>query len=138
MRQGSARSRGRRQTVNFILFEANMVPNFQSCAVGETTSSSEKLLGVEEVIPILKKAAELPGKGPLATASMLICLSHCLNRTSHILLVPKSLREFGLSRTTAYRSLVQLASLGIISVSRHKGQGPMVSFIHPTAPGGTK
>lgn len=91
---------------------------------------------MDQVVLILTKVAELPGKGPLATAAMLIALSNRLNRVNHILLIPGTLREFGLSRTTAYRSLVQLEALGLIRVSRHKGQGPLVSLVHRSDAGG--
>ncbi len=87
---------------------------------------------MDQVVLILTKVVELPGKGPLATAAMLIALSNWLNRVNHILLTPRTLREFGLSRTTAYRSLVQLETAGLVRVSRHKGQGPLVSFVHPS------
>ena len=87
---------------------------------------------MDQVVLILTKAAELPGKGPLAMAAMLIALSNRLNRVNYILLIPRTLREFGLSRTTAYRSLVQLETLGLVRVSRHKGQGPLVSLMPPS------
>ncbi len=108
-----------------------MVSIFQTCSATGKSVEQDGTLGMDQAVPFLKKAAELPGKGPLATAMMLIALNNRLNRVEHILLIPKTLSEFGLSRTTAYRSLVQLELLGLVTIRRHKGQGPLVSFVKP-------
>lgn len=108
-----------------------MVSIFQTCSVPGKSAEPDESLGMDQVVPFLKKAAQLPGKGPLATATMLIALSKRLNRVTYILLIPRTLREFGLSRTTAYRSLVQLELVGLVTVRRHKGEGPLVSFVNP-------
>lgn len=102
---------------------------FRTCDASDTTADEDGTLAIDQAVPILKKAAALPGKGPLATAAMLIALSNRLNRVTHLLLIPKTLREFGLSRATTYRSLVQMEQLGLVTVRRQKGQGPLVSFV---------
>ena len=113
-----------------------MVPINRDCCTCETPVFTEVPLSVDQLLWFLKAAASLPGKGPLATAMMLVALSDRLNRVNHLLLIPKALREFGLSRATAYRSLVQLEQLGLITVRRNKGQGPLVSFAIPAVADG--
>jgi len=110
-----------------------MDPISHSRCISGTKAGVDGSIAMNQLVRFLKKAAELPGKGPLATAAMLISLSNRLNRVNHILLIPRTLREFGMSRTTAYRSLVQLESVGLVRVRRHKGQGPLVSFAHTSA-----
>ncbi len=108
-----------------------MVPINRDCCTSETPVFADVPFSVYQLLWFLKAAASLPGKGPLATAAMLIALSNRLNRVNHLLLIPKTLREFGLSRATAYRSLVKLEQLGLLAVRRNKGQGPLVSFAIP-------
>lgn len=105
------------------------VLNDQSCGVDAPANPKDRGgLHHQESIALLKRAAEFPGKGPLQTALMLVLLSRRLLRTTHILITPQSLKQHSLSRTTAYRSLEQLESIGLITVHRRKGQGPQVSI----------
>ena len=113
-----------------------MVSINRDCGTCETPAFADVPFSVDQLLWFLKAAASLPGKGPLATAAMLIALSNRLNRVTHLLLIPKTLREFGLSRATAYRSLVQMEHFGLVSVRRHKGQGPLVSFATPAVDDG--
>lgn len=80
-------------------------------------------------LSIARLAATLPGKGPLSMMIMLLTLSDRLSRTDHLLLLPRTLREFSLSRTTAYRSLELLEQAGLVTVKRQKGgHSPMVTL----------
>lgn len=106
-----------------------MAPNNRRCVSCETPVFSDLPLSIDQLLWVLKAAAALPGKGPLATVTMLVALSDRLNRVNHLLLIPKTLREFGLSRATVYRSLMRLEQLGLVTVRRQKGQGPLVSFV---------
>lgn len=108
-----------------------MDPINRSCCASSTPAVADAPLGIEQFIRLLEAAAKLRGKGPLATVAMLVVSSLRLHRSDHILLVPRTLNEFGLGRGTVYRSLVQLEQLGLITVRRHKGQGPLVSFAIP-------
>jgi len=108
-----------------------MDPNIRSCVASNTPAIADAPLGIERFTSLLKAAAKLPGKGPLATAAMLVDSSLRLHRTDHILLAPKALHEFGLGRGAVYRALVQLEQLGLLTVRRNKGQGPLVSFAIP-------
>ena len=110
----------------------------RTCSMTGKPADADEAIGIDQAVPFLKKAAVLPGKGPLAMAAMLIALSNLLNRVNYILLTPRTLREFGLSRTTAYRSLVQLETAGLVRVSRHQGQGPLVSIVPPSDAEGAK
>lgn len=103
----------------------------RSCDVTEKSGDADETLTLKHAVPLLRRAASLPGKGPLATVAMLIALSIRLNRVEHILLIPRTLLEFSLSRAMVYRSLVQLENLGLVRVRRHRGQGPLVSFVIP-------
>lgn len=66
----------------------------------------------------LEQAAQLPGKGPLVTALMILAQSRDLDRRQYILLTPRTLQEYGMNRVTAYRSLISLEQAGLIHPSR--------------------
>lgn len=108
-----------------------MVSNNRSRCAGDPPMTADSPLGIKQLIPLLEAAAKLPGKGPLATVAMLVVSSLRWRRLDHLLLTPRTLSEFGLGRGTAYRSLVQLEQLGLVTVRRRKGQGPLVSFAIP-------
>lgn len=105
-----------------------MDPNIQTCFRSDTSASKESPLAIDQILYFLKAAADSPGKGPLATAAMLIVMSHRLNRSQHILLTPRTLKEFNLSRAIVYRSLLQLEALELVTVRRQKGRGPQITF----------
>ncbi len=109
-----------------------MVSMHRSCDVPVRTHETKQTLTFRHVVHLLTLAAELPGKGPLATVAMLIALSQRLRRVSQILLIPKTLQEFHLSRAIVYRSLVALETRGLVRVRRHKGCGPLVSLVSPS------
>jgi len=101
----------------------DMDSKYRSCA-----SIAPSSLAMDDVVTLLVKSGGLSGKGPLATAVMLIALSRRLTRTDHLLLLPKTLKEFGLSRSSAYRGLAKMERLGLIEVQRRRGEGPLVTL----------
>lgn len=105
-----------------------MVSNNPTCATGESGEVTGEHLREERSLSLLKAASVLPGKGPLSTMVMLLVLSDRLHRADHLLLLPSTLREFSLSRATAYRSLELLEQSGLVTVKRQKGRSPLVTF----------
>ena len=101
----------------------------RSCLLGESSDAADEHVTEEQKLILLKSANILPGKGPLSTMIMLLTLSERLCRTDHLLLLPRTLREFSLSRATAYRSLELLEQAGLVTVKRRKGLSPMVTFV---------
>lgn len=101
----------------------------RSCLPGETSDAADECVTEEQKVIFLKSASILPGKGPLSTMIMLLTLGERLCRTDHLLLLPRTLREFSLSRTTAYRALELLEQAGLVTVKRQKGLSPMVTLI---------
>ncbi len=114
------------------LHEEKMDSMHRSCDTSGRTHELKQALTIHGIIDLLARAAELPGKGPLATVTMLIALSQRLRRVSQILLVPRTLQEFRMNRALVYRSLVALEKRGLVSVRRHKGCGPLVSLLNPS------
>lgn len=108
--------------------DVKMVSINQSCFMDDTSSKSKSIMSIEVLVTFLTTATKLPGKGPLATVVMLIVSSLRQRRSAHILLSPRTLNEFGLSRGTVYRSLSGLEELGVLTVHRRKGQSPLVSL----------
>ncbi len=100
-----------------------------SCLLGEPSDATGDLVPEEQKLGMLKSANLLPGKGPVSTMIMLLTLSDRLHRTDHLLLLPRTLREYSLSRATAYRSLELLEQAGLVTVKRQKGLSPMVTLI---------
>lgn len=111
-----------------------MVSNFHSSftdvrpADGVDDPASEQL--TEEVLlTFLREASALPGRGPSATAIMLVNQCRRLERHEHILIMPKTLHRYGLTPVTAYRALEQLQSAELVSVDRKRGRGPTVTLL---------
>lgn len=113
------------------MLEEHMDSMHRSSDIPVRTHEPKQALTIHGIIDLLTQAAELPGKGPLATAAMLIALSQRLRRVSQILLIPKTLQEYRMNRALVYRSLVALEKRGLVSVRRHKGCGPLVSLLTP-------
>lgn len=101
----------------------------RSCLLGESTDAADEHVTEEQKLIFLKSAGILPGKGPLSTMIMLLTLSERFCRTDHLLLLPRTVREFSLTRATLYRSLELLEQAGLVTVKRQKGVSPMVTFV---------
>lgn len=100
----------------------------RSCLLGESTDAANEHVTEEQKLILLKSTNILPGKGPLSTMIMLLTLSERFCRTDHLLLLPRTLREFSLTRATLYRSLELLEQVGLVTVKRQKGSAPMVTL----------
>lgn len=85
------------------------------------------------LLRFLREASTLPGRGPSAMAIMLANQCRHLDRHEHILVMPKTLRRYGLTSITGYRALEQLQSAGLIEVHRRRGQGPTVTLLKNNA-----
>ena len=115
-----------------------MDSNNRGCFVDATPSSvvsgtAKTKSANTEFLSWLEQAAQLPGKGPLVTALMILAQSRELDRRQHILLTPRTLQEYGMNRVTAYRSLSLLEQAGLIRVQRRRGISPLVSILTPNA-----
>ena len=108
-----------------------MVTNSRSTVTDErrAETSSIETLSEDVLLDFLRKASALPGRGPSATAIMLANQCRKLDRHKHILILPKTLRRYGLTSITTYRALEQLQSAGLVNVHRKRGQGPTVSLL---------
>lgn len=108
-----------------------MVSNFQSCASAGTSADLGKdYLGRPSLhLSFLQRAIGVPGKTALITAVILVIQSFRLERTRHILLTPKVIESYRLSRFAVYRGLRALEESGLIQVNRQRGRGPIVSFV---------
>ncbi len=102
--------------------------NYPGCSVKETSTVGDFSWGVADVLSWLGRATELPGKGSLATALMILREGFRYDRW-YILLTPRVLRRYNLSRTTVYRALQVLESSGFIEVYRNRGESPRISII---------
>ena len=106
-----------------------MDSKYRTCTASEPPfQADEECLSVGQMLEFLQAAASLSGKGPLAIAVMLLARSFRLKRTQRLLITPRTLREYGFSRATVYRSLGQLEAAAVITVHRRRGCGPQVSL----------
>jgi len=108
-----------------------MVSNFQSCASAGTSADFGKdYLGRPRLhLKFLRQAIDVPGKTALITAVILVIQSVRLERMRHILLTPRVIDSYGLSRFAVYRGLRALEESSLIQVDRQRGRGPIVSFV---------
>lgn len=102
---------------------------YRSCDTGETPGQTGPIVSLGQLLNAILVAAELPGKGPLSTFAMLLTLCERFQRSDHLMLAPKTLRESKLTRATVYRSLEILEQAGLVTVKRQKGLAPMVTLI---------
>lgn len=107
-----------------------MVSNIRNCAsAGTSADVGKNFLGRSSWhLRFLRRAIDVPGKTALITAVILVIQSVRLERTRHILLTPKVIDSYGLSRFAVYRGLRALEASGLIQVDRQRGRGPIVSF----------
>ncbi len=112
-----------------------MVSNFHSPCPDDGSISQTPLEQFSEamLLGFLREASTLPGRGPSAMAIMLANQCRHLDRHEHILVMPKTLRRYGLTSITGYRALEQLRTAGLIEVHRRRGQGPTVTLLKNTA-----
>ena len=101
---------------------------YRSCDAGETPGLTGPSVSLRQLLNAIRAAAELPGKGPLSTLAMLLTLCERFQRSDHLMLAPKILRESKLTRATAYRSLELMEQAGLVTVKRQKGSAPMVTL----------
>lgn len=102
---------------------------YRSCDTGETPGLTGPTVSLDQLLNAIQVAAELPGKGPLSTFAMLLTLCERFQRSDHLMLAQKTLRESKLTRATVYRSLELLEQAGLVTIKRQKGLAPMVTLI---------
>jgi len=103
-----------------------MVSIYRSSAFNDRTCPdlSDSLL-----LDFLQLASQLPGRGPVAAAVLLVRQCHRLGRTKHLLVTPNLAKQYQLTPTTCYRSLALLESARLISVARKRGKAPLVTLL---------
>ncbi len=111
-----------------------MVSNFRSSftdviPVDDVDAPTSEQLTEEVLLTFLREASTLPGRGPSATAIMLVNQCRRLERHEHIPIMPKTLHRYSLTPVTAYRALEQLQSADLITVHRKRGRGPTVTLV---------
>lgn len=77
----------------------------------------------------LQRAARLSGKGPIATAVMVLVMSRELDRRTFIMLTIRTRERHGIGAMTMYRALLDLERAGLVTVRRQRGQSPLVSIV---------
>jgi|APMI01.1.fsa_nt_gi hypothetical protein len=84
-------------------------------------------------LPWLQTTMQLPGK-TLHLALAIWYLAGLNRRTDNLMLSPKVVRSFGLSRDAQYDGLHRLEAQGLILVSRQPGQAPRVTLTRLEGP----
>ena len=103
------------------------VPDVKSRSFGSPKIKGEFLKGP---IPLswLTRAAELPGKSPLATA-LAIMFEVGRRRSQQVTLTSAVLKRFHVNRKAKYRALEKLEGASLISVVRRSRRNPLVTVL---------
>jgi hypothetical protein len=88
-------------------------------------------VSLPQAIQWLSLASQLPGRGVLAMAVVILQLAVRIQRDDYVLLLPKTLQRTGLSRSSSYRALESLQQAGLINIRRNHGDSPLVTILWP-------
>jgi hypothetical protein len=118
---------------------SNLIPDLDSLRINHIAvpapkkraprhKAGEKFLGGPVPLSWLASAAKLPGKALHVTVALWFFAG--LRATHQINFPMRWLKTvFGVNRTSAYRGLVALEKVGLVSVLRHRGRASIVTLL---------